>query len=264
MPSAFGLPLAAGSSQSPSDLRAWVEEVVDKEDPAYTDDNVDMEDAETVDAQHTQSGPYYYDTCDPPTTHVFFNETPASFNSKGVHGANHNLPPRSYSAMPSGFLRVLGHVSRNEDGSMPAYVVALEHWQKNIDLEVLEMVQGEDGWLAAHVFDGGTLLWLANDANNDDIVQAIRSYLLGFPNLTEADLRVMVAQPCCHFLGASNKHAPPCTTFIWVQSRQVCATLIHQQTHDLSDACTFHVTPIGFDSPSYYVMNITPIIKDIP
>ncbi|KAK1225626.1 hypothetical protein PQX77_011426 [Marasmius sp. AFHP31] len=61
-----------------------------------------------------------------------------------------------------------------------------------------------------------------------------------------------------------NKHAPPRIIFVWVRSKRVRATLIHQQTHDLSDMCTFHVTPTDFDSPSYYVMNLTAALKDIP
>ncbi|KAK1225627.1 hypothetical protein PQX77_011427 [Marasmius sp. AFHP31] len=175
----------APSPQPQSDLRARVEDAVDEDDLGFfADEDVDMEDANTAGDQSVRGdSPLFF----PGAFRFDDDETPTSFNSRGVRGSdrnpNHNLPPRNYTAMPSAYLRALGHVSRNEDRSMPSYVATIEHWQKNISPDMLQMVNEEGGWLALHLFDGGTLQRLANEANDEDVVRAIRSYILGFPGV---------------------------------------------------------------------------------
>ncbi|KAL0062686.1 hypothetical protein AAF712_010450 [Marasmius tenuissimus] len=186
---------------------------------------------------------------------ALFDNSPEIFNARGVRSANWNpncsLPPRDNSNFLPGFLNAFGHVTRNDDGVMPKYVAAIEHWQKNISPDILDMVYGERGWIALHLFDGGTLQRLADAKNGNEIENSVRQYILGFPSVSQNDVKVMVSQPRCQFLAASNKHAPPRIVFVWVRDGYVRDALIRQQTHDISDVCTFHATTIDHDIPSW-------------
>ncbi|KAL0056579.1 hypothetical protein AAF712_016815 [Marasmius tenuissimus] len=199
---------------------------------------------------------------------IVFDSSPEVFNARGMRSANRNpnrnLAPCDYSNLPPGFLNTFGHVTRNEDGLMPSYTAAIEHWQKNVSPEILDVVYDSGGWIALHLFDGGTLQRLSDAKNGNEVEKAIRQYVLGFPGVSPGDVEVMVAQPRCQFLAASNKHAPPRIIFVWVKDAHVRGALIQQQTHDVSDICTFHVTAVDFDRPSWYVMNVTPTFKDVP
>ncbi|KAJ8081480.1 hypothetical protein PM082_007325 [Marasmius tenuissimus] len=221
------------------------------------DDDIEMED-DTADTQRTSRAT--------PRT-IKFDLTPVSFATKKarkpVTTPNGYLPPRNYSAMPPAFLEALGHVSRNEDGTMPIYLAAIEHWQKNANPEVIKMVYSKPGWITLHMFDGGSLQRLMN-AENKQLEAKIKKYILSFPDITKDEVKLIMCEPRCHYLASNNKHAPPHAVFTWIDNARVQGTILHLQTHDVSDLCTFHATHVNYDAPSHFVMNICPTLPDEP